>query len=373
MQTTFDKTLISPELWKGKILASENSLHHISPYIGKMKSSMARTLIEACSTEGQLVFDPFVGSGIVALESLLAGRGIISCDINPYAVALTKAKIFAPQSLSEALKLAKYYLGTSKSECKNINLEEVPEWVRLFFHPKTLTETLALARVLKLDNQDFLLGCLLGILHHQRPGFLSFPASHAVPYLRSRKFPASVFPELYEYRDVESRIIKKIERAYRNTQEIDQKLKRSCFISDASSLTLESESIDAVVTSPPYMNTLDYVRDNRLRLWLIDPQTKIEKTNPKNLSEFQSLMHDCLSRLRPALRPNGLCAIVTGEINSESSHCINTAETILQEADRVNEFTCEAVVEDQIPNVRRVRKRGAKVKREWIVVLRKRF
>lgn len=372
MQTTFDKTLISPNLWQGITLSSENSLHQLSPYIGKMKSSMARTLIEACSNRGELIFDPFVGSGIVALESLLAGRGTISCDTNPYAVAITRAKVFAPRSVSEALKFAEYYLELSKSEYKNIDLNAVPEWVKRFFHHRTLIETLAFTKVLKLNNQDFLLGCLLGILHHQRPGFLSFPASHTIPYLRSKKFPEDTFPKLYEYRDVESRLISKVKRAYRNSQATDLTLKRACFNCDATNLKLESDSIGAVITSPPYMNTLDYVRDNRLRLWFVDPQFRIERTNPKNLSEFRGLMHDCLNTLRFALRPNGLCVLVTGEINNKLHDSINTAEVILQEAERFNEFNYEAIVEDQIPTIRRVRKKAAKVKKEWIIVLRKR-
>src|SRR5258708_20036869 len=50
----------------------------------------------------------------------------------------------------------------------------------------------------KQRRSTFLLSCLLAILHHQRPGFLSFPSSHAVPYLRLNSFPRELYPEKKE-------------------------------------------------------------------------------------------------------------------------------------------------------------------------------
>ena len=78
------------------------------------------------------------------------------------------------------------------------SVRKVPMWVREFFHPETLRETLAWTLTLRERRRWFLLASLLGILHHQRPGFLSFPSSHTVPYLRKKAFPPAKFPELYE-------------------------------------------------------------------------------------------------------------------------------------------------------------------------------
>jgi hypothetical protein len=50
----------------------------------------------------------------------------------------------------------------------------------------------------------------LGILHHVRPGFLSYPSSHLVPYLRKMKYPPEQFADMYAYRDVRSRLIAKV-------------------------------------------------------------------------------------------------------------------------------------------------------------------
>jgi hypothetical protein len=338
-----------------------------------MKSTMARVLIESCSKPGDRILDPFVGSGVIALESLMAEREIISGDINPYAIVLTRAKLFAPSNADLAMALAEHFLKRAEKECLNVDVDNIPYWVQEFFHPQTLRETLSLAEILRKHRQYFLLGCLLGILHHQRPGFLSYPASHAIPYLRTKKFPRDKYPELYQYRAVRPRLLKKIRRVYRRFPAINPSLPRKCYFEDGAHLSLPDESIDAVVTSPPYMNALDYVRDNRLRLWFLghDHRDGLKRGIPKNLQEFDELMSNCLEMILRALREGKRCVMVVGEVE-RSGQAVNTADVLLGVADRVGGFDLEAVVEDFVPRDRRTRREGLCTKREWIVVLRKR-
>ena len=90
----------TPYAWQGSCVGTESTLHQIAPYVGKMKSTMARALIESASSPGDTIFEPFVGSGLVALESLISGRSVVCCDTNPYAIVLTKAKLFPPPTLA---------------------------------------------------------------------------------------------------------------------------------------------------------------------------------------------------------------------------------------------------------------------------------
>lgn len=368
-----DESLLTlPSSWQGSCLGTESTLHQVGPYIGKMKSSMARALVLKFSSPKDIIFEPFVGSGAIALESLIAGRGIVCCDSNPYAIVLTRAKLFPPRSLTEALALAEHYLDRSTAELEEVNLHDIPKWVQDFFHPETLKEIVSLVKVLKRHEQHFLLACLLGILHHQRPGFLSYPASHAVPYLRTKKFPKSLYPELYQYRPVRHRLLGKIMRTYRRFPEIDHTLPKKCYLKDATKLRLRENSIGAVITSPPYMNTLDYVRDNRLRLWFLGctDETILNKAVPMNVDRFEKLMAGCLRVIHVALRPGGRCLFVAGELcNSTSS--VDTAEVILDISKKVGDFHCEQIVEDYVPRDRRIRKAGHRVRRERVVVLRK--
>ena len=171
-------TILDPTAWGGSCTSSESTLHQLAPFIGKMKSAMARALIEAFTCPGDVVLDPFAGSGTIPLECLCAQRHVVCSDTNPYAVTLTKAKVAPPPTLDEALDSAKLYLSKAAVLSPWVSLSLIPDWVKAFFHPRTLQEVVALAGLLRANHEHFLLACLLGILHHQRPGFLSFPASH---------------------------------------------------------------------------------------------------------------------------------------------------------------------------------------------------
>ena len=166
-------------------------LHSIAPYVGKTRPTLARDLVLRFTEPGDLIWDPFCGSGTIALESRILLRNVIAADVNPYAVALTRAKLHVPAKIDacvEALaQFARRFPYDNKAE-----KVKAPEWVRAFFHPQTLQETKELADFFIKNRRYFMLGCLLGILHHQRPGFLSYPAAHAVPYLRDRRFPRAV-------------------------------------------------------------------------------------------------------------------------------------------------------------------------------------
>lgn len=363
---------LNPAHWSGSCLAIESTLHQLSPYIGKIKSTFARKLIITYTKPYDIVLDPFAGSGTVILESLFAGRQVIANDINPYAITLTKAKMFPPNSLEEAIKNAKYYISLSKKQNEDIDLEDVPDWIKKFYHPDTLKEVISLNKLLKENNEYFLLACLLGILHHQRPGFLSYPASHLVPYLRTKKYPPEEYPEMYSYRDVESRLIKKIERVYRRIPVFDTTLKRTCFQKYAEELVLPENSIDSIISSPPYMNALDYARDNRLRLWFLGEKNyeKYDAKSPRNIEDFKILMKNVMKNLYTALKMNSYCVFVLGDVN-KSKKSINTALAVIDIANSMGSFVCENFIRDEVPAFRRARKEGACTKSEWIVVLKK--
>ncbi|MBI4658541.1 MAG: DNA adenine methylase [Verrucomicrobia bacterium] len=179
----------APARWKQPCASTDCSLHQLSPYIGKMKNSIAVELVERFSKPGELVVDPFAGAGTIPFEAASRGRRVLAADISPYARILSKAKLAAPRSLGAALSLAERALAEAGCFAKP-DLREVPPWVRRFYHPDTLREVLNFASIRRRPGNQFLMACLHGILHHQRPGFLSYPSSHLVPYLRDRKISA---------------------------------------------------------------------------------------------------------------------------------------------------------------------------------------
>ena len=355
--------------WSGSCVHTESTFHQLAPYIGKLKSSIAAALVEEYTKPGDVVLDPFVGAGTIALEAATRNRSVLAFDVNPYAVLLTRAKLFAPRDPAAILERARHYLRAVERTSASVDLRRVPAWVRRFFDPRTLREAIAMRDVLIERREYFLLGCLLGILHHQRPGFLSYPSSHLVPYLRNNLYPRAAYPEMYEYRDVASRLTAKIARAFRRSVAIPNTLTRKCRLADIRNLRIAAKSVDAVITSPPYMNALDYVRDNRLRLWFLGvDQRNPCPESPRNEQAFVSLMSATLFTIRRALRDGGKCILVVGEANRSARNLDAIAITRAMINAPATGFREETVLFDRIPDVRRARRNYRSTKRECVIV-----
>lgn len=347
------------------------ALHQVAPYIGKLRPALARRLVTSYTQEGEWVWDPFCGCGTIPLECRLLGRHVIAGDVNPYASTVTAAKLAAPASADEALcqlERAAHVLAT----LPRTGAPNAPGWVREFFHDRTLRETIALAGEFKRVRLHFHMGCLLGILHHQRPGFLSYPASHLVPYLRNRRYPRELYPEAYEYRDPLPRLGAKIIRALQNPPSPPQ---CGSIVLRKSALRkyLPPASVDAVITSPPYMDALDYARDNRLRMWLlgIDDYREIRSREMRRAGTFEADMTAFLAITSDVLRPGGSLVLVVGDVSRPNRlHDVSQIIAVLMER-TFPEFRAVDRWVDEMPDARRARRKGRATKRETVFVFRR--
>jgi len=73
-------------------------VHTVYRYPARFPSSVARWAIERFTREGDTVYDPYVGSGTTAVEAVLRGRHAVGCDINPFALWLTRTKLALPDA-----------------------------------------------------------------------------------------------------------------------------------------------------------------------------------------------------------------------------------------------------------------------------------
>lgn len=363
----------APSEWASHCWHSENKLHQLSPYIGKLKSSIAADLLSEYTRKGDYVLDPFCGSGTIPLEAALMGRHPAAADASPYAYVLAMGKLDPPSSTEEGLtRLKKRLRGASR---RHVDLRSIPAWVRAFFHPETLREAVAFADECAHQGDYFLLSCLLGILHHQRPGFLSYPSSHLVPYLRTNNFPRDEFPALYERRELAPRMEKKVLRALSSPESLSViKAARGAAKRASIEELRVRRQFDAIMTSPPYMNALDYVRDNRLRMWFLDRNTTNYAPEPTDKREaFRSSVLGLAKRAVPRLRPGGTCVLVVGETITRRRQRQHPAELLLGWLEELApSLKLQEVVEDEIPDVRRTRRKAQGTKKELFLVLNKR-
>jgi len=107
--------MTSPDGYKG--------LYGFHKYWGKKPHEPLAYIIEQVTKPGQLVFDPFVGSGTAAREALLRGRRFIGFDINPVAIELTRLLINPPKHhlLKQAARIIERRAKPRILECYRLN------------------------------------------------------------------------------------------------------------------------------------------------------------------------------------------------------------------------------------------------------------
>jgi DNA modification methylase len=311
------------EFWTSKQRAA-HSLHEIS-YRACFKPQLPRFFIERLTHPGDVVYDPFMGRGTTILESALLGRVPMGCDVNPISTIITLPRL-NPPSISEI-----------SERLKKIDLDrkiQVWEDLLVFYHPNTLRGITNLrvyllnrAKSEKLDPVDAWIRMVATnrLTGHSR-GFFSvytLPPNQAVSidsqrrinYARQQVPPDRVVREIIIrksrslLRDFDSAQIEKLRSVAANPLLITG----SCDDTNQ----IRDNSVTLVVTSPPFLDTVDYRTDNWLRCWFngID-SAKINIWHLKKIEEWQSGMNSVFKELRRVLVPGGYVAFEVGEVRS---------------------------------------------------------
>ncbi len=321
------------EFWTSKQRAG-NALHEIS-YRACFKPQLPRFFIERLTTRGERVYDPFLGRGTTAIEAALLGRVPVGCDINPLSLVLTRPRLLPPEQEQVLQRLAE--IDFSKGE-------EFPLELLLFFHPETLVQLTALRRYFleraKLGALDFVDGWIrmvaINRLTGHSNGFFSvytLPPNQAVSAKAQEKINRDR-NQIPPPRDVAKLITKKsrgllkeLDRSIRSTLAKVAAAAQFVTASATSTPEIEDNSVSLVVTSPPFLDVVDYKTDNWLRCWFIgiDP-ANVAITHAKKLSEWRNAMTATFRELRRVLRPGGHIAFEVGEVRGGT---IKLEETVL--------------------------------------------
>jgi tRNA G10 N-methylase Trm11 len=181
---------------------------------------------------------------------------------------------------------------------------------------------------------------------------------------------------MYEYRDLRSRLVAKVKRAYRRHRLPTDWDKRQFRVwqTNAMNLPIRNESVDAIISSPPYFGALDYARDNRLRLWFLGCKDwkELEASLTSNTSVYLPQMSICLREVYRVLKPKRYCVLVLGDVERDG-RTQRTAEVLADMAADITAggFVTESIYDDRIPDERRSRRRTRTTKFERILVMSK--
>jgi hypothetical protein len=311
------------EFWTAR-QRQANALHEIS-YRACFKPQLPRFFIERLTVAGERVYDPFMGRGTTLLEAALLGRVPVGCDVNPLSIVLTRPRLNPPFLNEIAERLGQIDFSQSS---------EAPEELLVFYHVETLKQISALKSYLlkrkqkkQLDHIDewIQLVALNRLTGHSK-GFFSvytMPPNQAVSVKSQRKINErrNQLPSLRCVPEIilrkSKQLLKECEPEHR--QSLQKAAEQACLLTKACDATPEipSESIALIVTSPPFLDIVDYAGDNWLRCWFlgIDPKG-VQLTVPKKIADWQAAMLRVFSELARVLKPGGHVAFEVGEVHA---------------------------------------------------------
>ncbi len=122
------------------------------------------------------------------------------------------------------------------------------------------------------------------------------------------------------------------------------------------------------------MNALDYQRDNRLRLWFIDPRLVDSSMDEatRTRESFVSAIESVATKAERGLRTSGHCVFVVGEQSKRKFEAHPAQSVIDTMSQHAPSLRLQQVIADYIPDVRRTRRECRGVKREMILVFKRR-
>jgi hypothetical protein len=314
------ETLVN-EFWTSKQRAA-NGLHEVS-YRACFKPQLPRFFIERFTAPGDIVYDPFMGRGTTVIEAALMGRTPAGCDVSPLSKILAAPRLSPPTIGEVVTRLGELELSSAVS---------YPQELEVFYHPDTLGEICALRehflageRRKSLDNVDrWIRMVAVNRLTGHSSGFFSvysLPPNQAVSVEAQSRINASR-GQVPPRRDVRALVAAKTRSLLRDCDSaarasLLRSSQRAILLTGAAQSTprLSNGSVSLVVTSPPFLDVVNYKADNWLRCWFcgIDAAS-VQISIHKKIADWQIAMTDVFHELARVLKPGGHVAFEVGEV-----------------------------------------------------------
>ena len=321
------------EFWTSRQRAG-HSLHEIS-YRACFKPQLPEFFIEKYTAPGDLVADPFLGRGTAPLQAHLMGRRAAGSDINPLCVMLARPR-FDPPPLKEAEARLREILDGGSGRGGDGD-GDVPDDLLAFYHPDTLSQLSTLRRWFierekeeegGLDRvDDWLRMVCLNRLSGHSPGFFSvrtMPPNQAVS-ARSQRRINRRRNQVPAPKDIVGIVMKKSRSLLRSENPPSSRLAFGGAPSPPVLRTaaadelfyLKDGSVDLVVTSPPFLNIVDYRKDNWLRCWFAGVDiAEVQITGHAAVAEWRGFVRGALREMCRVTRAGGHIAFEVGEVRS---------------------------------------------------------
>lgn len=321
------------EFWTAR-QRQAHRLHEVS-YRACFKPQLPAFFIDRLSDFGDIVYDPFMGRGTTPLEASLKGRVPYGNDTNPLSRALLVGRLNSPTISQVQERLAQI---PWKSFC-GFEYDDL----LAFYHPETLSMIEGLRNwLLKRDNEggldnvdQWIRMVAINRLTGHSTGFFSvytLPPNQAVTVKRQLKIneKRKQTPPL---RDVPAIIFKK-SKTLLSHGSISTPVFKLMTGQSNNTPNIADKSVTLTVTSPPFLDIVNYESDNWLRCWFLDVDPKkVKIANYKKIEDWQNFVRSTLKELTRITKVGGHIAFEVGEVRNAT---LRLEETVITASSGLN-------------------------------------
>ncbi len=270
---------------------SKNSLNEFFPYKESFSPNLLNTLIDEFNIQKfEKILDPFIGTA----SSFIGNGGIkeiYGYDTNPLAIEISKAKLYKIEvNQSKDIKIIEEIINSKKlfNETKLPNWEPFEKYIDIekYYYIKNLITELEK----KLIDNLFIF-CKTVIISNLEKLFDYKRDGNGIKYRKSK----------INKDEIQDFILELLKKAIEKKIENDKKIhtKKDIFLFHKSSLELKeikNNSLDIIITSPPYANLFDYFEVYKMELWTggyIKEKDELKEKRKKALrSNFNANIND---------------------------------------------------------------------------------
>jgi site-specific DNA-methyltransferase (cytosine-N4-specific) len=355
--------------WDFKNFQTQYLTHHFHSYPARFIPQIPKTFIRLFTEKGDTIIDPFCGCGTTIVEAFLNGRGSIGNDFNPLACLITRAK--ARLVSEEELHLL------------DKKISEIKRYVDSDHRRREYLKKLPKRNVSNLFNRDMINEiCLI------KEGLEELKDRESVYELGLVALSSTIWSivEAENEIDIFANFCRKMNSMMNIVKELGEVVEKPAHVTvihgDARDLQIDSKTSPLIVTSPPYVNALDYYRVHMYNmLWLgldydnlrkheIGGHSHFIANRFRLLTEYLADMLRSMMEMNRVLKRGGVCVIAVGNSSLEYE-LIESYKFFLAFAKYVN-FKPVRVIFRNIDTAKKYTSRDiGKIDDEYIVVLEK--
>lgn len=298
--------------------------HSLHPYPAKFPPQLPKKILEDYAIKGQTVLDPFCGSGTTLIEARIFGANAIGVDVNGLSVLLSQVK--ATPLTEQQFSIVQAFISKIEKEISKwksenrprINIKEIEGQEHWFQNNVSEEITFLLNEISKQSDNDI-------------QNFLKIVLSSIIVRVSNQDSDtrfAAIEKNINNGYTFEA-FCKKAKEYNSRMAEFSQLVHNSTelLVYNADSRNLDfikDNSIDIIITSPPYANTYDYYLYHKFRKRWLDLDVKFAQYNEiGSRREYSSLKEKkekwnedlikCFAEMQRVLKPNHFAFIVIGD------------------------------------------------------------